>query len=142
MSTNKKTADYEWEDLPKSLNCFTIRNAAMMNLDNNKVIQHYSANTRITVVQKCMNEKGTFYRTNSAKQNGLNYAFEASAFGLPNEKTPPVPSTPFLKTHELESRTHHPVQNKKKSPTVVLPKGGEVRRHGGWLGKIFRRKNG
>ena len=83
---------YKWEDLPEPKNCFTVRNAAMVNLNNRKIIQHYSANTKIVVTQKCVTEKGVYYRTDSAAHHYLNYAFEASALGLPNEFAPSAPS--------------------------------------------------
>ena len=86
---------YIWQDLPKPLNCFTIRSATMVNLNNGKIVRHYSANTKIVVVQKCVTPNGTYYRTNEAAHHYLNYAFRASAFGLPDEKAPSVPSNSF-----------------------------------------------
>lgn len=82
-----------WTELPKPLNVFTTRDTVMKNLNTGKIIQHYSANTRLTMAQKCVTPKGTFYRTRSAKEHGLNWAFEAAALGLPNEVAPSAPTT-------------------------------------------------
>ena len=57
---------YKWEDLPKPLNCFTVRSATMVNLNTGKIVSNYAANTKIVVVQKCVTENGTYYRTNEA----------------------------------------------------------------------------
>lgn len=79
---------YEWQDLPKPINAFTTRNTKMKNLNTGEIIQYYSANTKIVVVQKAVTPSGTFYRTRSAEHHRLNWAFEASALGLPNEVAP------------------------------------------------------
>lgn len=123
----------KWEDLPKRKNCFTVRNAAMMNLNTGEPIRHYSANTKIQVVQKCNIDGTTYYRTADAAYNFLNHAFEASAFGLPNEKAPLVPS-----------RKHNSkIQNKKSAKTKAqsgsgADKVGKV----SIFKKLFGRKNG
>lgn len=138
----------DWLDLPKRMNCFTVRNAAMYNLNTGKIIQYYSANTKIAVVQKCVTTEGTFYRTAEAAHHYLNYAFKASAFGLPDEKAPSAPSpktTPLGKLSKKltpVSSTPSPEDNTNNSATVVLPKGGEGRQRKSWFSKLFRRKNG
>ena len=115
----------EWKDLPKPLNAFTVRNATMINLNNWKPVQYYSANTRITLVQKAVTPKGTFYRTSSAEQNFLNYAFKASAFGLPDEYAPPV-----LPTKSKKDGHAAPLSNKtKNSPNLAKAKGGEPKKN-------------
>ncbi len=111
---------YIWEDLPKPMNCFTVRNATMRNLNTGEVVQHYSANTKIAVVQKCVTPVATYYRTESAKHHYLNFAFEASAFGLPNELAPSVPPL-----HPLSSS--HKRKNKKSTPKIILPEDGAGR---------------
>lgn len=142
---------YIWEDLPKPLSCFTVCNTAMFNLNTKKVVQYYSTNTKIEVVQKCVTENGTFYRTDSARHHYLNYAFKATALGLPNEIAPPVPysKTNSLEKHTLnripEVRAHKPVNKIKRNQkglTPLSPKGGEDKGQRGWLKRIFRRKNG
>lgn len=144
-----RSMKFDWKDLPERKNCFTVRNATMRNLDTGKIIQYYSANTRITVVQKCVTETNTYYRTRYAVEQDLDWAFEASAFGLPNEAAPSVPSP---KPNSLGNKpTLHSTPSsrtlssaKKQTPVqkVVLPKDGERRQHWGWLKRIFRRKNG
>lgn len=142
---------YVWEDLPKPLNCFTIRSATMVNLNNGKIVSNYAANTKIVVVQKCVTPKGTYYRTNEAAHHYLNYAFRASAFGLPDEKAPsahspksnslgkvPLKSKPVSRTKPGKKQT----SSKKSSHKVASPKGGEAKQQGGWLKRLFRRKNG
>ena len=131
-----------WEDLPKPLSCFTTRNATMINLNTKRIIRHYSANTKIVVVQKCITSEGTYYRTASARHHYLNYAFKASAFGLPDEKAPSAPSK--LSSNKLKSVISHIKPGSEKqtsSENKAKPNGG-----GAELKKIFnkllRRKNG
>lgn len=136
-----------WEDLPKPLNCFTVKNTTMVNLNTGKIVSNYSTNTKIVLAQKCVTENGTYYRTRDAAHNYLNYAFKASAFGLPDEKAPSVPSTHSkpnssnVKRKKSETRTQ-PTKKTKNTPKTVASNGGEKQRHGGWLSKLFRRKNG
>lgn len=82
-------ANREWQDLPKRLNCFTVRNATMIDLDTKEIIRHYSANTKIAVVQRCVTPEGTYYRTAESALHGLDHAFNGTAFGLPDEKAEP-----------------------------------------------------
>ena len=134
---------YEWKDLPKPMNCFTVRNATMKNLNTGKIIQYYSANTKIVVTQKCVTPTATYYRTREAAHHYLNYAFEASAFGLPNEIAPSAPSTPFPnRKNKSATRTLNPTRKQKSTSKIVLPEGGEARPKGRWLSRLFGRKNG
>lgn len=144
---------YLWEDLPKPLNCFTVRNATLVNLNTGKIVSNYAANTKIVVVQKCVTPKGTYYRTNEATHHYLNHAFRASAFGLPDEKAPsahcsnkPNSLSRHSTTPKPVSRTHKPAKKQKlsKNPRkTAAPKGGEEKPNRlGWIGKLFRRKNG
>lgn len=139
---------YVWEDLPKPLNCFTVMNTAMVNLNTGRVIRHYSTNTKIVVVQKCVTPECTYYRTQDAAHHYLNYAFEAEAFGLPNEKAPSEPSkksekdaVPTLRTPSV-SRTSKPIKKQTSIQKATTPKGGEEKGRLSWLKKLFRRKNG
>lgn len=131
----------DWLDLPKRMNCFTVRNAAMYNLNTGKIIQYYSANTKIAVVQKCVTTEGTFYRTAEAAHHYLNYAFKASAFGLPDEKAPSAPSNKpdSLNTNqEPDSRTLlTPARKQKSSQKVVSPNDGGVEQAKNFLKKIL-----
>lgn len=136
-----------WQDLPRRQSCFTTRSAVMMDLDKKIIIQYYSANTKIVVVQKCVIPEGTFYRTETAKLKSLNWAFKASALGLPDEKAPSAhPNTldsQYGKTRKPVSRTPRPVVKKQKvAQKATSPKDGEVRSRGSWLKRLFRRKNG
>lgn len=139
---------YEWKDLPKPMNCFTVRSATMVNLNTRKIIQHYSANTKIVVVQKCITPNCTYYRTREAAHHYLNYAFEASAFGLPNETAPlehssfNTPNSHRVSTLRSVKHTTRPVKKQKAAQNIVLPKGGEARRQRSWFERLFRRKNG
>lgn len=133
----------DWQDLPERKNCFTVRNASMLDLKKQKAVRAYSANTRITVVQKCNTEFGTFYRTEYAKDQGLDWAFKASAFGLPDDDAPSVPSVSPLNNSKPGTRTPNPATAKQKSvQKKASPNDGEVRSKGGWLSKLFRRNNG
>ena len=139
---------YVWEDLPEKKNCFTVRNAAMINLNNRRIVRNYSANTKIVVTQKCVTPGGTYYRTNEAAHHYLNYAFEASAFGLPNEKAPSVHSS---KPNSLDKHTTNstkpvvrtnPAKKQTSVQKAVIPKDGGGKRLRSWLKRVFRRKNG
>lgn len=133
----------EWIDLPDRKSCFTARNTAMIDLDKDKVIQYYSANTKIAVVQKCVTAKGTFYRTETAKERGLNWAFKATALGLPNEKAPSVPTTISLNNiSEPVTRTPNPAKKQKEAKTVASPKDGETKQRRSWINRLFRRNRG
>lgn len=137
----------DWQDLPERKNCFTTRSAMMMDLDKRAVVQHYSANTKIVVVQKCVIPEGTYYRTETAKLRGLNWAFKASALGLPDEKAPSVHSSTsnshFKKTRK-PARTSRPAKKQTSSQKIAKPKGGEAEQRKGWLYKVktLRRKYG
>ena len=137
---------YKWEDLPKPLNCFTVRSATMVNLNTGKIVSNYAANTKIVVVQKCITENGTYYRTNEAAHHYLNYAFRASAFGLPDEKAPSVhsPKSRSLGTHHTNTKPvlRKPVKKQTSVQKTATPKDGEEKRSGSWLKRLFRRKNG
>lgn len=127
---------YKWEDLPSRLNLFTVRSAVQRNMDSGKIVQNYSANTRITVVQKCVTPEKTYYRTETAKREHLNWAFEASAFGLPNEKAPSAPLPTPNRTVVISQATP---QKQKSSQQANSSKDGEKREPHGFWRKIFRR---
>lgn len=136
----------DWKDLPKPLNCFTVRNAAMINLNTNKIVRNYLTNTKIVVVQKCVMPEGTYYRTAEAAHHYLNYAFKASAFGLPNEKAPSAhsskPNSSGSTSHKSSTRIASSIKKQKSSRQVASTKDGEGRRPRSWLKRIFRRKDG
>ena len=133
-----------WQDLSTRENHFTVRSAAMIDLAKNKTIRIYSANTKIAVVQKCVTKEGTFYRTETAKEKGLDWAFKASAFGLPNEKAPSAPKAPPLKTPKpAKPRTRKPATKQKPAKKELPPEDGEAKpQETRWYKKLFRRKNG
>ncbi len=127
-----------WIDLPEKKHCFTTRNAELLNLNTGEIIQHYSANTKIVVVQKCITEKGTFYRTESAAYNRMNNAFEAAALGLPNEVAPPSSKDTlhldFSPKSEQSSKKQTAVTHKKS------PSGGEAAsKKKPWYKRMFTR---
>ena len=126
---------YNWTTLPKRLSLFTKRNTGMVDLQTGKIIQYYSANTKIALAQSCETETGTYYRTESATRSGKDWAFRADAFGLPNSKSvAPIkkaPSAPSVKQSSLKKLTTKTQVNrtpaKKQTPAqkVTLPKDGE-----------------
>ena len=136
----------DWKDLPERKNLFTVKNAAMINLNTGKTVRQYCTNTKIAVVQKCVTPDKTYYRTQDAAHHYLNYAFEAEAFGLPNEKAPSVPSPNPRRNSTLNSkpasRTHKPIKKQTSVQKATTPKGGEEKGRFGWLKKLVRRKNG
>lgn len=139
---------YIWEALPKPLNCFTVRNATMVNLNTGKIVSNYAANTKIVVTQKCIAPTGTYYRTGEAAHHYLNYAFRASAFGLPDEKAPSAhsPKSNSLSEHTTNSksasRTPKPTKKQTSTQKVISSKDGERKAIGAWLKRLFRGTNG
>lgn len=140
---------YVWKDLPERKNLFTVKNTVMINLNTGKTIQHYATNTKIAVTQKCVTPEKTYYRTQDAAHHYLNYAFEAEAFGLPNEKAPSAPSDKPNKTgksttltNSPESRAPKPAKKQIVTQKSKAPKDGEEKGHLKWIKRIFRRKNG
>lgn len=130
-----------WKDTPKPLNLFTVRNATMRDLETKKIIQYYSANTKISVVQKTQVGDTTYYRTASAKERSLNWAFEASAFGLPNEKAPSVPLSSFHTIAPYLEKVAPALDTKQKSVKkndIVSSKDGEKKRRNLFV-KIIKR---
>lgn len=130
-----------WQNIPVQ-NLFTKRNAVMRNLDNKKIIQYYSANTKIQVVQEAQFDGVVYYRTASARDKNLNWAFEATAFGLPNE---PAPSAPIYTPRSTSGNgTTFPLPAAKKqkpSQKSELPKEGAVAKpkKKSFLARLFRR---
>lgn len=129
---------YTWVDLPERKNCFTVRNAAMINLNDGKIVRQYSANTKIVVVQKCVTPDCTYYRTAEAAHHYLNYAFKASAFGLPNEIAPSEPSL----SPKKENSTLLSLKKYKREEKASSPNDGESKRHRGLVKKILGRLHG
>lgn len=135
-----------WVDLPDRKNCFTVRDTVMLDLSTGKIVRHYSDNTKIAVVQKCVTPEGTFYRTSEAAQHRLNYAFRASAFGLPDEEAPSeLSSTPNSHRNDPckpASRTTRPAEKQKVTQKTASSKDGETKQPGRWRRNFFRRNNG
>ena len=129
----------DWKDLSKPLHCFTVRSAAMINLNNGKIVRQYSANTKIVVVQKCVMPECTYYRTREAAHNYLNYAFKASAFGLPNEKAPSAHSFnsnslgKYTTNSKPATRTSKLAKKQTSTQKATSSKGGERKTIGAWL---------
>ena len=123
-----------WQDLNKPKNLFTVRNATSIDLNTKKIVQHYSTNTKIQVVQDCYLNDTHYYRTQSSKDQNLDWAFEATAFGeKPTEKAPSAP--------ELECKTFPESQT--QTQTMVLSytapeDGGAPKKHGFWK-KLFKK---
>ena len=131
-----------WEDLPKPVNAFTTRQAAMWNLNTGEAVQHYLANTKIMVVQKCITELGTFYRTASAEHHNLNWAFEAAALGLPNEIAPLVHlDRSNTSTKKKKASTSRKPAGKKQTakPTAGSSRAEEGPRRKGFLARLFHK---
>ena len=119
---------YVWQDLPKPLNVFTTRSTAMINLNTGKAEQFYSANTKLVMYQKCVTPDKTYYRTYSAFHHCLNLAFEASAFGLPNEKASLAPTKGdiLIQTTKLAKTRKKPVKKQKVAPKKPTVKSEEL----------------
>lgn len=130
----------DWQDIPQNNTLFTKRNATMRDLETGKIIQYYSANTKICVIQKANYKGMTYYRTRSAKDNNLDWAFEAAVFGLPNDIAPPVHTPSYsLNSHTTKKQKSNETQKPES------PKGGEEtkaqrRPKFRLLGKLFGRK--
>lgn len=127
---------YNWVQLEKPISVFTVRNTTMRNLNTGDIVQHYAANTKLMMYEKCVTEVGTYYRTLSAAHHYLNYAFEASALGLPNEFAPSAPTTAF--SHKTPSR-RTPSKKQKDTPKAKAPNDGGEPKLSFWK-KLFRKK--
>lgn len=114
-----------WQDLPRPLSVFTKRNATMRDLGTKKTAQHYSANTKLAMAQKTQIGLTTYYRTASARDNGLDWAFQASAFGLPNDEAPSAPLTPKSRPAKTRSTPPQTPVKQKPSQQTEPPKDGE-----------------
>ena len=131
---------YVWKDLPKPKGVFTVRNAYMRNLDDGKIVSNYSAGTKIQVVQKCITPNKTYYRTATAARQKLNYAFEATAFGLQNEVAPSAHSNLSpTKKKPSASRTPMPIKKQTRKAKSSSPKDGEAKSKKSWIKRLFRR---
>lgn len=132
--------NYEWIDLPERKSCFTTRNAVLYDMDSDEIIQYYSANTKIVVVQGCVTDRGTFYRTESAVKADVNFAFEADALGLPTEIAPPCPSPSSYTLASAVSPSAENFTPNKQSAYTELPSGGEAApRKRTWFKRLFKR---
>lgn len=125
-----------WQDLPKPENLFTARSAVMKDLDKNKIVQHYLMNTKISLAQKAQVGEKIYYRTRTAKEKGLNWAFEASAFGLPNDVAPLGPSSSHGSSSTINSKKSAKSTSKSTKKQKVGPKATPSK--SGGMGKARR----
>lgn len=132
-----------WEDLPKKLNVWTVRNTVMEDINTGEIIQHYSTNTHLRMFQKTHFRGETWYRTESTANRGLDWAFKASSFGLPNEKAPSVHKDFFEET--LAPKVSNSAQKEKHSfeslKSSAPAKDGEAGLNLGFFKKFFRKKH-
>ena len=131
--------DIKWEKLPSPIIAFTVRAANMADLTNGCTVRQYLANTRIDLIEKCVTEKGTYYRTETAAKNNLNWAFKATAFGLPNEFAPSAPVNPSLNSFPLASPKKAGIKKQKDTPKDSTPKDGEEKSKKSLLKRLFRK---
>lgn len=127
----------EWVPLEKPLSVFTTRNTVMWNLNNGAIVQHYSANTKLSMAEKAVTVNGTYYRTLSAAHHYLNFAFEASALGLPNEFAPSAPNN-FSQDAGKSSVAKLKKQTAAQQPAKASDDGGRPRLF--FWKKFFRRE--
>lgn len=96
----------------------------MVNLDTNGKIQLYSANTKINLVQEAEVDGTRYFRTETAAIQGLNWAFKASDFGLPDKVASLEPSKESFVDNESSSHlTHSKTPSNKK--VAKIPKSSE-----------------
>lgn len=124
-------ANITWKDLPKQYGLFTRRSALMVALDTKKMVQQYSLNTKINVIQYTIFNDSLYFRTLTAKEKGLNWAIKADAFVLPDELASLVPMPNFSPqkkgTHLSLPATRTTGKPKQKSARkVATPKSEEV----------------
>lgn len=113
-----------WQDID-SVSAFTKRNTTMRNILTKEIIQYYSANTKLTMVQKANYGGTTYYRTASARDKDLDWGFEATAFGLPNEAAPSAPSRPSRRPTSSEVNTLPQAEKQKNTQKVEPSNDGE-----------------
>lgn len=137
-----------WKDLPKRYALFTKCNTAMVNVATGAKVMCYSENTKINVVQETTYNEVRYFRTESAKEKGLDLAIKASTFDLPPDLASLEPSKKPLndKFSSYNKFSHSTKPNKKPSKTQKTPKSEEViseeRKHSilSAFKRFFRRK--
>ena len=122
-----------WKDLPKPQGFFTRRSALMLTLDTKKAIQFYSPNTKLNVCQYTFFNESVYFRTESAKNQSLNWAIKADSFSLPDGYIASLVPTELIKAAGI---SHSPAKKKKASPVkqkvtqkVATPKSEEAKPH-------------
>lgn len=110
-----------WSKLPGRYALFTRRSTTMVNLDNSKIIQHYSANVKINMVEQTMFNGERYFRTASASERGLNWAIKASSFMLPANDAPLAPLTSPTLNSNLQPKVPRSTSGKQKSSQKPVP---------------------
>ena len=121
----------EWKDLPSTKTYRTARNAVLVDLRHSTGVCVLTAGMNVTVVQKYTEDGVTYYRTQKAAKDGLDWALKASALGLPNDKAPEA------RTNSRYGIFLQSSKQKLNQTTTPSKSGGE-----GWFHKLLRRKNG
>lgn len=131
-----------WIDLPAPKGFFTSRSTGMINLDINKPIQYYSANTKINVVQYAIVADKIYFRTASAKSRDLNWAIGSSSFKLPNEYLASLaPNILPMEKSKAKEISFSLKENKQPKKEVASPKSEGETKPQGFLKRLFRKKN-
>lgn len=118
----------EWKDIPnKPLGLFTKTGAKLVDLDTGKVVQSYSANTKINLAQEATYNGKKYYRTQYSQEKGFNWAFEASMFEEPIVAPEPAPSAPTTDPpiNSTPGGTQTPEENKNNDGQDEDSKDGE-----------------
>lgn len=114
----------------------------MINLDINKPIQYYSANTKINVVQYAIVLDKVYFRTASAKKGDLNWAIGSTSFKLPTDYlaslAPSIFSQPRRKAQEVSFSLQ---ENKNDNKVIESPKSEGEPRPKGLFKRLFGKKN-
>ena len=115
---------FVWEDLPEKTGFFTSCACNLWNLDDGKVVQTYSANTKIDVVQFTTVDGEKYYRTDYSKSKNFNWAFKvgdlAPIISEPMPIPEPEPSAPSPSTPS-NSNIDTSQENEKDSKTKDEP---------------------
>lgn len=105
-----------WEDLPQKTGLFTAHKCSLINLDDGKVIQTYSANTKIDVTQTTLVDGIKYYRTDYSKSKGFNWAFRAEDF-VEIKPAEPEPSAPTDNPINSNTDENSPINSSDPAPS-------------------------
>lgn len=119
----------KWTDLAEQIGLFSVRNTWSIELATGKKVQSYATNTKINFVQETTYDGEKYYRTSSARDQGLDVAFKADDFVAPEPETP-APSTDINSNTQIPSENTNNTETKDDSQQGVSGQSSEQEKGG------------